>query len=192
MSRFALLVLSLSAVIVTLFAQTLRAASAQNDRTEHEVATVAHSLSVAEGNNDLRALQRLWTDDYIEVSSLGRVEPRAAALERRRTAQVSFDAVEEKELKATIYGDVATTHELLHVKGHVPGYTLDTDERALRVFLRRDGRWRCVTAQYTIVGRAAIAEGRKSSALAAHDGARAPRVRRAVDRPQGQGARLEE
>src|SRR5439155_21455993 len=106
----------------------------------------------AEAKNDVRALERLWSDGYTQVSSVGQVDTRQATLEKRRAGQVFFDAVDVKELKATVYGEAAITHELLHVKGQIPGYALDTDVRALRVFVRRDGRWRCVTAQYTLVG----------------------------------------
>lgn len=150
MTRLPLLLIAALALLAAAYA-----ASAQRpDGTRpsaREVANLARSISAAEVKNDLPALERIWSDDYTQVSSQGHPDTRRSELEKKRSGQVHFDQLEVKEMEAMVYGEAATTHELLSVKGQIAGRPIDGDVRALRVFVRRDGRWQCVTAQYTRV-----------------------------------------
>ena len=50
-------------------------------------------------------------------------------------------------------GDAAVVDYTLKSKGRFRGREIDDTTRVMRVFVKRNGRWQCVAAQYTLVAR---------------------------------------
>jgi ketosteroid isomerase-like protein len=135
--------------LLALTAWGLPRASADHDRAAREVVELSRAICAAEVKGDVAALDRLWAEDYTQISSLGHLDGKKRELSKWPAGIVSFDRVEVKEIRAAVYGNAATTTEHLSVKGRIGGRPVEADERVLRVYVRRHRRWQCVNAQYT-------------------------------------------
>jgi ketosteroid isomerase-like protein len=124
-------------------------ASADHDRAAREVIELSRAICAAEVKGDVAALDRIWAEDYTQVSSLGHLDGKKRELSKWPSGIVSFDRVEITEIRAAVYGGAATTTERVAVKGRIGGRPVEADERVLRVYARRHRRWQCVNAQYT-------------------------------------------
>jgi hypothetical protein len=54
-----------------------------------------------------------------------------------------------------VHGDTAVVHYRIRGWGQVVGKAQGGQFRVTRVFVRRDGRWQCIAAQWTNVAEAA-------------------------------------
>jgi ketosteroid isomerase-like protein len=57
--------------------------------------------------------------------------------------------MESEDLRVRVYGDSAVVTGLTRTKGKFMGQEFSTQERATDVFVKRDGRWRCVLTHLT-------------------------------------------
>jgi hypothetical protein len=137
-------------ILSLLFAAAL-ATSAQNNADERAVARLDREISAALARGDLGPLEHILADDYSQVSSFGQLDTKRQYLDKIRAGTLRFEQVEVKEARARVYGTAAVVNALLDVRAQVSGGRLDGPVRGLRVYVRRDGRWQCVAAQYTMV-----------------------------------------
>jgi len=57
--------------------------------------------------------------------------------------------MDSDDVRVRIYGDAATVTALTTTEGKLMGQEFTTQERATDVFVKEDGRWRCVVSQLT-------------------------------------------
>ena len=127
------------------------AALAQNQGDERAVKQLDRDISAAELHNDAAALDRIWAEDYSQISSSGVVDSKNGQLDLIRAGRFHFERIDVREVRARVYGSTAVVNDLLAVKGQISGRRVDGQVRVLRVFVKRGGRWQCVAAQYTSV-----------------------------------------
>jgi uncharacterized protein (TIGR02246 family) len=124
---------------------------AQDNADERAVIRLTRDICAAEARGDTGPLERLWADDYFQVSSSGRVDSKKEQFALMRSGTFKLDQIDVKEIRARVYGDAAVVNDLLAVRGQISGRRLDGQVRSLRVFVRREGRWQCHATQYTLV-----------------------------------------
>ena len=62
-----------------------------------------------------------------------------------------FESAINSEMKALVFGDTAIVHGLSTSKSSMGGKDTSGQERYTEVFVKRDGRWQCVTGYSTKV-----------------------------------------
>ena len=62
-----------------------------------------------------------------------------------------FESAINSEMKALVFGDRAIVHGLSTSKSSMRGKDTSGQERYTEVFVKRDGRWQCVTGYSTKV-----------------------------------------
>src|SRR5438094_305832 len=88
-------------LFLLLLAAGALAAWAQNDRDERALAQLDRDLCAAEARGgDLRVLDRLWADDYVQVSSSGTVDTKKQQLELMRAGKFRLERVDPTEIHA--------------------------------------------------------------------------------------------
>ena len=123
----------------------------QSNRDEREVIRVNQEIYNAEAHDDAAALEKVWADDYSQVSSQGQVDTKKSQLAKFRAGTVRFEQVDLKESAVRLYGTTALTSDLLAVRGQIAGRRIDGMVRALRVFVKNGDNWQAVATQYTAV-----------------------------------------
>jgi len=68
-----------------------------------------------------------------------------------KSGTTKFESMTNSEMKAIVIGDTAIVHGLSTAKGSMGGKDTSGQERWTDVFVKRDGRWQCVTGYSTKV-----------------------------------------
>jgi len=140
------------ALVATLPGQ-LRAADGPQ-ATERDLVKLEREWDDAIVHRDAATLGRILADEYVLTTPFGQVVSKAQMVESLRTPRDdSFEikGIEHEDVLARLYGDTAVVYSRFTLKGHAEGKDVSTPYRHTDVFVKRDGRWRCVTRQATLI-----------------------------------------
>ena len=116
---------------------------------EEELLKVEKGFVDAIAKNDLEAIERFVTDDWIIINADGGIIDRERFLEVINSGTLTHEMMESEDMRVRVYGDSAVVSALTRSKGKFMGQEFTTHERSTDVFVRRDGQWRCVLTQLT-------------------------------------------
>ena len=109
-----------------------------------ELIDVSDAWDRAMVTNDPDAIGLYMADDWIIVGTDGSVGDKAAFLELVRSGKLTHDVMESHDLKVRVYGDTAVVTGRGVSGGQYQGQSFYLVERTSCVFVRQQGRWRCV------------------------------------------------
>ena len=137
-------------VLVLIAAATLiTAGQAKGEKMKNEILKLEEAFTQAVIKNDVKAVENIVTDDWMIIDADGRVIDRTRFLEVMRSGALTHEEMKSEEEQVRIYGDTAIVTALVSVKGAYAGTRFSSHERATDVFIRRDGKWRCVLTHTT-------------------------------------------
>ena len=116
---------------------------------EEELLKVEKGFVDAIAKNDLEAIERFVTDDWIIINADGGIIDRERFLGVIKSGALTHEMMESEGIRIRVYGDSAVVSALTRSKGKFMGQEFTTHERSTDVFVRRDGQWRCVLTQLT-------------------------------------------
>jgi len=100
---------------------------------------------------DLDALGRILADDVTYTHSSGVVESRAEYLEALKSGKYRYRSMAPEERRVRVFSDVAVVTGACRVLVQASGRERDIRLRFTEVYLRRDGAWRMVAWQSTLI-----------------------------------------
>ena len=109
-----------------------------------ELVAVSADWDRAMTANDADAIGRHMADDWTIVGSDGSIGDKATFLALVRSGALSHDVMTTEDLQIRVYGDTAVTVARGVSGGRYQGQPFRELERASCVFVRQEGRWRCV------------------------------------------------
>ena len=117
---------------------------------EQSVSELVQRFTTAQGTFDRAALEALTFENYIEISPLGEVDPRAKML----SFYVKHDdkplpAITVDEITPRVLGNTAIVLAKVSYAMTVGGQTRTSALRSSFVAQQQDGAWKLVSAQYT-------------------------------------------
>ncbi len=114
---------------------------------------------------DVAAMDRILAEDYVMTSPEGLVVTRGKILEffrSPRDAPPAITGADNDDISARIYGETAVVSYRFTLKLRSEGRDTESPFRHTDVFVKKDGRWRCVSRQATrIAGEYGHARGDK-------------------------------
>ncbi|MER7112755.1 nuclear transport factor 2 family protein [Streptomyces sp. NPDC000229] len=114
-----------------------------------ELADVVAEWAAAIVANDAERIGAHMTDDWVIVSQSG-VATREHFLSLVASGELTHSAMElVGEPRVRIHGDMALFTGRITNTAHYGGERFDADEWTTDVFMRKDGRWRCVLSHIT-------------------------------------------
>jgi ketosteroid isomerase-like protein len=116
---------------------------------EEELLKVEKGFVDAIAKNDLEAIERFVTDDWIIINADGGIIDRERFLGVIKSGALTHEIMESEGIRVRVYGDSAVVSALTRSKGKFMGQEFTTHERSTDVFVKRDGQWRCVLTQLT-------------------------------------------
>lgn len=117
---------------------------------EQSVSELVQRFTTAQGTFDRAALEALTAENYIEISPLGEVDPRARMLssyvkhDDKQLPTISVD-----EITPRVLGNTAIVLAKVSYVMTVGGQTRTASLRSSFVAQQQDGAWKLVSAQYT-------------------------------------------
>jgi ketosteroid isomerase-like protein len=115
-----------------------------SSKVEAELIGVANDWDRAMVTNDAEAIGQHMADDWIIIGPDGRMGDKATFLELVKSGKLSHDVMESEEFRVRVYGDTAVVTARGVSGGKYQGQAFHEVERSSCVFVRQDGRWRCV------------------------------------------------
>jgi len=124
--------------------------AAQAATPEQSVSELVQRFATAQGTFDRAALEALTAENYIEISPIGEVDPRAKML----SFYVKHDdkllpAITVDEIMPRVLGNTAIVLAKMSYVMTVGGQTRTSALRSSFVAQQQGGAWKLVSAQYT-------------------------------------------
>jgi ketosteroid isomerase-like protein len=99
--------------------------------------------------HDVEAVDRIQADQYIFTSPGGKVWTKTEALESVRAGDLQIESYEMSEMEVALHGDMGIVTYRVDWKGTFRDADISGPQRVSDVFVKQDGRWRCVASAAT-------------------------------------------
>ena len=129
--------------------QTMNQAS-RNSGVEQELRGLENQWQEALTRRDVAMLDRLMADDYVLTTVGGEVVNKARVLAEVKSANVTAD-VRNTEVAVRLYRSVAVVTGTVLISGKFNDKDVSTRSRYIKVYVKRQGQWRVVAAQATLI-----------------------------------------
>jgi ketosteroid isomerase-like protein len=122
--------------------------------TEAAVKTI---LAIEEQRNqailhgDVAALDRMTSDDYTFITLRGELRSKAEILRDFKAGLIKYDSRTISDLKVRVYGNAAVVTGRAIQKGMENGKDYSGDYWFTRVYVNKDGSWKTVALQTTLI-----------------------------------------
>lgn len=101
------------------------------------------------GNGDHKALDEILDRNAVIVTSTGKVGPRDHMIDAVRTGLTRVTRIAMEHEAVYMHGDTAVVSERMHSRGIARGQKMDNWLQILRVYMRKDGKWKLISYQST-------------------------------------------
>jgi len=121
---------------------------------ERDLVKIEREWGDAIVHRDAEAISKILADEYVLTTPFGQVVSKAQLVESLRTPRddsFQVKGVENQDIFARFYGDTAVVYSRFILKGVAEGKDVATPFRHTDVFVKKDGRWECVTRQATLI-----------------------------------------
>lgn len=140
---------------ILIFASSLTITAQMPDKNEAPILAVINELTTAQATYDLKALDRILSPEYIEISPVGEFDPRAKVMsfyapEAKTAVGNVRPSVYVAEPSIRVYGDFAVAIVKLEYTMTSEGKPLPPRAMRATFVLRKAGKdWKIASAQYT-------------------------------------------
>ena len=115
-----------------------------HERLNAELRTVVAAWDQAMIHNDADTIGQFMHDEWVNIGSDGGVSDKPTFLAQIREGRLSHDTMTSEDLQIRMYGEVAVLIATGVSGGRFDGHRFREHERQSNVFVREQGRWRCV------------------------------------------------
>ena len=141
-------------VLATLVATGSGAALAQATATDEQtLVELERSWNEAFYAKDVEFLDSVLAEEFVATYDDGSQGDRNRELELSASFNQRVISADQEDFTVRVYGDAAVIWFTLRLVGLRQGQRAEVAFRYTDVWVRRDGRWQCVSAQSTRVGR---------------------------------------
>jgi len=136
--------------VVPAFAQANHPKSDPKRIERVHIEALEQQWRTAQLNDDVTAMDKLLSDDYLGITANGEVNTKEQFLDRMRNRTIVLTTLDMSEQKIKLVGQVAIVTSLAQVDGTAEGQPLTGRYRYLRVYQRLPGdTWRITNFEST-------------------------------------------
>jgi uncharacterized protein (TIGR02246 family) len=143
---------TLGMVVSLVFGSMLLAGqSAKSAGTEQALKEIENKWANAYLKGDAATIGDILADDFVGVSLEGKVQSRADVMAEAKRSKVTRSAA--SDIRVRLLGpDAAVVTGIWSGAGTDPaGHKFDLTSRWTDIFMRKDGKWKCVAQQSTLI-----------------------------------------
>ena len=130
--------------------QTMSQKANRNRGIEQELRGLESQWQEALTRRDVAILDRLMADEYVLTTVSGEVVNKARVLAEVKSANAPAE-VRNTDVAVRVYRDVAIVTGLVLISGKFNDKDVSTRSRYIKVYVKRQGQWRVVAAQATLI-----------------------------------------
>ena len=119
------------------------------DPTEQEFVKLEENLNHAIANNNMNAIRKLISDDWMLIDSEGHQIEQTRFLGVIKSGDLSHSSMESDEWRVRVYDETAIVTARVRSKGAWLGEHFELLERSTSIYIQQAGGWRCVFTQLT-------------------------------------------
>jgi ketosteroid isomerase-like protein len=123
--------------------------AAASGAIEQQIKDLEKQWADAVVKQDAVALERIVADDIVEVDPTGQVQTKAQDLADVKSGEYKLESFSFGDMKVRVFGNVAVVNGPYAIKGTYKGKDISGEGRFTDVFVKRQGRWQCVSTQST-------------------------------------------
>jgi ketosteroid isomerase-like protein len=116
---------------------------------EQQIKDLEKQWNDATLKHDAEALGRILADDVVDISGTGQVSTKAQDLADLKSGEPKLESSSVEDMKVRVFGNVAVVNGHYTEKGTYKGKDISGEGRFTDVFVKRQGRWQCVSTQGT-------------------------------------------
>jgi ketosteroid isomerase-like protein len=128
-----------------LLALVLRPAAALAADPGKELEDLERKLVAAIASGDLATYDQIVADDYVAFQASGTESTKAEVLASYRSGSLHYTGLEIFDVRARVFGDTAVVSAKTKGMRREGDHDVPNRVRYIRVYAKRDGRWRAVT-----------------------------------------------
>jgi ketosteroid isomerase-like protein len=121
----------------------------QGPEAKKELLKIEQDYAKALSSNDTKAILAGLAEEWKLVMTNGEVVTRKDLVEALESGKLKFDAYSSADLDVRIFGETAVVIGSGTSKGSWDGHDFTGADRFTDVFVRRDGKWTCVSSHST-------------------------------------------
>lgn len=114
-----------------------------------EVEEADNRWRTAQANNDIPAMEKLLSDDYLGISGNGQVLTKAQQLDRMRTHMTLLTRLDLSDEKVKLLGSIAIVTSQADLEGTIDGRPVHGSFRSTRVYKHVGGAWQLTSFEGT-------------------------------------------
>jgi ketosteroid isomerase-like protein len=99
--------------------------------------------------HDADVMDRILADDVVDIGSSGQVSTKAEDLADLKSGEPKLESSSVDHMKVRVFGIVAVVNGHYAQKGTYKGKDISGEGHFTDVFVKRDGRWQCVSTEGT-------------------------------------------
>jgi uncharacterized protein (TIGR02246 family) len=122
-------------------------ASGEDERALYQL---ERDWAAAAVTKDTAVVDKFLAEEFVS-SYNGRMQNKKQVLAEDKANPEKVESAANSEMKAMVFGDTAVVHGLFNVKSTTNGKDTSRQSRYTEVYVKRDGRWQCVTQYVTKV-----------------------------------------
>ena len=112
------------------------------------IARLEHEWAAAFLAHDVKTVDRILADDYVGVDGRAMVSDKKSELEEvKNTEAGDFELLDDQisDITVRVYGTTAVANAISNEKARFKGKEIAPRYRRTTVWVKRDGRWQCVS-----------------------------------------------
>lgn len=138
-------------VLITLWLLAVPLAWSQGENAEQQIRKLTDQINAAMVKADINALEKLFADDYMGIHGDGSALTKEQEIEGFKTGAIKYEKVDLQDVKVRVYGNTAVIGALATITNMRFGIQRTGSNRTTRVWVKRQGTWKCVSYQTTRV-----------------------------------------
>jgi ketosteroid isomerase-like protein len=124
--------------------------STASGEDEQALYQMERDWAAAAVTRDTAVVDKFLAEEFVS-SYNGRMQNKKQVLAEEKANPEKVESAANGEIKAMVFGDTAVVHGLFNVKSTTNGKDTSRQSRYTEVYVKRDGRWQCVTQYVTKV-----------------------------------------
>lgn len=131
------------------FALLLMVKSALAQKTDTDVLTANAQIDAGVVKKDMKALEKLYADDFVFTHGSGLVDSKASWLKNIQNPEILYLSRKQDSTQVEMHGDVAIIIGRLDIEREQSEQIFKYGIWYVRVFVRRDSRWQLISHRTT-------------------------------------------